>query len=72
MKIAVVGAGAMGSLFGALLAEAGQEVWLYDVWAAHMQAVQQNELQIEREGQTRTVRINAKQANYTPDFALAE
>ena len=26
MKIAVVGAGAMGSLFGALLAEAGSEV----------------------------------------------
>jgi 2-dehydropantoate 2-reductase len=59
MKVAVVGAGAMGSLFGALLAEAGQEVWLYDVWVAHVQAVKQNGLQIEREGQTRTVRINA-------------
>jgi 2-dehydropantoate 2-reductase len=59
MKVAVVGAGAMGSLFGALLAEAGQEVWLYDVWATHIQAVKQNGLQIEREGQTRTVRINA-------------
>jgi ketopantoate reductase len=28
MKIAVVGAGAMGSLFGGLLAEAGNKVWL--------------------------------------------
>jgi len=28
MKIAVVGAGAMGRLFGAMLAEAGNEVWL--------------------------------------------
>jgi len=37
MKIAVVGAGAMGSLFGAMLAEAGNEVWLYDVWVAHVQ-----------------------------------
>lgn len=59
MKIAVVGAGAMGSLFGALLAEAGQEVWLYDVWAEHVRAVNQNGLQIERQGNTRTVRVNA-------------
>jgi 2-dehydropantoate 2-reductase len=28
MKIAIVGAGAMGSLFGGLLAEAGHEVWI--------------------------------------------
>jgi 2-dehydropantoate 2-reductase len=59
MKIAVVGAGAMGSLFGAMLAEAGQEVWLYDVWAEHVQAINQNGLQIEREGKTRTVRPNS-------------
>jgi 3-hydroxyacyl-CoA dehydrogenase len=32
MKIAIVGAGAMGSLFGALLAEGGHEVWLCDIW----------------------------------------
>jgi len=59
MKTAVVGAGAMGSLFGALLAEAGNEVWLYDVWEEHVSAVNQNGLKIEREGKTRTVRINA-------------
>jgi 2-dehydropantoate 2-reductase len=59
MKIAVVGAGAMGSLFGALLAEAGQEVWLFDVWVEHVHAVNQAGLQIEREGSTRTVRLNA-------------
>ena len=59
MKTAVVGAGAMGSLFGALLAEAGNEVWLYDVWEEHVSAVNQNGLKIEREGRTRTVRMNA-------------
>lgn len=32
MKTAVVGAGAMGSLFGALLAEAGADVRLIDIW----------------------------------------
>jgi 2-dehydropantoate 2-reductase len=59
MKIAVVGAGAMGSLFGAMLAEAGNEVWLYDVWPAHVQAVNQNGLSIEREGEARIVAIEA-------------
>ncbi len=59
MKIAVVGAGAMGSLFGAMLAEAGNDVWLYDVWLEHIQIITQNGLQIEREGKTRTVKIKA-------------
>ena len=59
MKIAVVGAGAMGSLFGAMLAEAGNEVWLYDVWAEHVQIINKDGLSIEREGQTRTVSIAA-------------
>jgi 2-dehydropantoate 2-reductase len=59
MKIAVVGAGAMGSLFGALLAEAGNEVWLNDVWAEQVNAINQNGLEIEREGKVRKVRIKA-------------
>ncbi|WP_332370284.1 2-dehydropantoate 2-reductase N-terminal domain-containing protein, partial [Burkholderia oklahomensis] len=36
MKIAIVGAGAMGSLFGGLLAEDGHDVTLVDVNAAHV------------------------------------
>ena len=59
MKIAVIGAGAMGSLFGALLAGADNEVWLYDVWQEHVQAINQEGLSIEREGQTRMVRLHA-------------
>ena len=59
MKIAVIGAGAMGSLFGALLAGADNEVWLYDVWQEHVQAINQEGLSIEREGQTRVVRLHA-------------
>jgi len=62
MKIAVVGAGAMGSLFGAMLAEAGNEVWLYDVWAEHVQTINKNGLTIEREGQTRRLSIKATTA----------
>ena len=59
MKVAVVGAGAMGSLFGAMLAEAGNEVWLYDVWLEHVQTINQTGLQIEREGETRTIKVRA-------------
>ncbi len=59
MNIAVVGAGAMGSLFGALLAEAGQEVWLVDVWADHVNAIQNDGLGVEREGLMRLVQLNA-------------
>lgn len=59
MKIAVVGAGAMGSLFGALLAESGNEVWLYDVWAEHVETINQKGLTVEREGKSRTLKIKA-------------
>ena len=59
MKVAIVGAGAMGSLFGALLAEGGHEVWLCDIWQDHINAVKQNGLKIEREGEARNVTLDA-------------
>jgi len=59
MKITVVGAGAMGSLFGALLAESGHEAWLCDLRNDHIHAVNQNGLRLEYEGQSRVVRLNA-------------
>ena len=59
MKVTVVGAGAMGSLFGGLLAEAGAEVWLIDIWDVHVDAVNKKGLEIERDGQTRIVRLHA-------------
>ncbi|MBW1955986.1 MAG: 2-dehydropantoate 2-reductase [Deltaproteobacteria bacterium] len=59
MKIAVIGAGAMGSLFGALLAEAGSNVWLVDVWKEHVAAVNERGLIFETKGKQRTVKIRA-------------
>ena len=59
MKIAVIGAGAMGSLFGGLLAEAGHEVWLCDIWEDHIQVVTQHGLMIEDETNARQIRLNA-------------
>jgi 2-dehydropantoate 2-reductase len=49
----------MGSLFGALLAESGNEVWLYDVWAEHVETINKKGLTIEREGKSRTLKIKA-------------
>ena len=36
LKVAVLGAGAMGCLFGGLLAEKGLNVTLIDVWKEHV------------------------------------
>ena len=49
MKIAVVGSGAMGSLFGAMLAESGSKVWLFDIWDEHINAINKNGLIIKRQ-----------------------
>lgn len=39
MKIAVVGTGAMGSVYAGLFGKAGHEVWAVDRWAAHLDAI---------------------------------
>src|SRR5438128_5064345 len=47
MRICVIGCGAVGSLFAAHLAKAGEaEVWAYDVWKEHVAAIQKNGLRI--------------------------
>ena len=57
LKIGIVGAGAMGSLFGGRLAAAGQEVLLYDIYQEHVDAIRQEGLSIEdlASGQTDVV-----------------
>lgn len=47
MRILVVGAGAMGSLFGARLSAVGHDVLLYDVWHEHVAAIRRSGLVIE-------------------------
>jgi len=59
MKITVVGAGAMGSLFGALLSESGTSVRLFDIRAEHIKAINENGLGIELSGKTRSVNVKA-------------
>jgi 2-dehydropantoate 2-reductase len=47
MKICIVGCGAVGSLFAAHLAKAGEaEVWAYDVWKEHTDAIRTTGLRL--------------------------
>ena len=59
MKIVVIGSGAMGSLFGALLAESGEDVRLYDIWEEHVKAINEKGLSIELDDKIRSVSVNA-------------
>mgnify|MGYP001207926121 CR=1 FL=1 len=59
MKIAVVGCGAMGSVYAVLLADAGHEVWAIDTWKEHVDAMKTNGLRLEGASGDRTVRVNA-------------
>src|SRR5438105_13814546 len=47
MRICVVGCGAVGSLFAAHLAKRGEaEVWAYDVWKEHVDAINRSGLRL--------------------------
>lgn len=47
MKILVMGVGAMGSVYSALFADAGHEVWAVDTWADHVEMINQQGLRLE-------------------------
>jgi 2-dehydropantoate 2-reductase len=46
MRIAILGTGAMGSVYAGLLAAAGLDVWAVDTWAEHIEAIRQNGLRV--------------------------
>ncbi len=59
MRVDVVGSGAMGSLFGGLLAEAGNDVCLIDVWQEHVEAINSRGLWIEGLSGDRCIKVEA-------------
>jgi 2-dehydropantoate 2-reductase len=59
MKIAVVGTGAMGSVYAGLLAADGNEVWAIDTWTDHVAAMRETGLRVEGASGDRTVRVHA-------------
>lgn len=59
MKIAVLGAGAMGCLYGGLLATNDNEVWLIDIWKQHVDEINKGGL-IIKDGDKKRVIKNVK------------
>ena len=58
-KLVVVGAGAMGGLFGGLLAEGGMDVTLVDVAGDHIAAIKEKGIRIVGVGGDRFIPIKA-------------
>lgn len=63
MKIAVLGAGAMGSVYGARLAMAGANVTLLDINQSHLSCINHHGLKVNLDGQVHRVDISTA----TPD-----
>jgi 2-dehydropantoate 2-reductase len=58
-RVVVIGAGAMGGLFGGLLAEGGLDVTLVDTWDEHIAAIASHGLRIVGVGGNRAIPIQA-------------
>jgi len=59
MKVCIIGCGAVGSLFAAHLAKAQEvEVWAYDLWREHIEAIRKNGLRLSGAAEF-TTRLNA-------------
>ena len=67
MKIAVFGAGAMGSLYAARFAMAGHSVVAVDPWEAHVSAINASGLRMR--GPDGDHHIKGIQASLSPDLA---
>lgn len=60
MRIAIIGVGAMGSVYAGLLAdEGGHDVFAIDTWQAHVDAINATGLRVEGASGDRTVKIEA-------------
>ncbi|WPO49123.1 2-dehydropantoate 2-reductase [Pseudomonas sp. S1Bt23] len=74
MNISILGAGAMGSLFGGLLAESGQSVTLLDINDTHLGAIRRQGLRLDTDsGERRIGGLSAcrpEQVTGQPDLLL--
>lgn len=59
IRVAVVGSGAMGSLYGGRLATSGLDVTLVDTWEEHVDAIRTDGLRISTEDGAETVDVGA-------------
>ena len=56
MKIAIIGTGAMGSVYAGLLADSGNEIWAIDLWKEHVDTIASQGLRVEGASGDRTVK----------------
>ncbi|NML34205.1 ketopantoate reductase family protein [Paraburkholderia antibiotica] len=59
MKIAILGAGALGCAIGAALTEGGNEVWLLNRSAAHVEAMRRDGLRVDDANGSRYVKVRS-------------
>ncbi|MCC8400630.1 ketopantoate reductase family protein [Paraburkholderia sp. MMS20-SJTN17] len=59
MKIAFLGAGALGCAIGSALTEGGHETWLVDRFAAHVESMRRDGLQVDDANGSRRVKVRA-------------
>lgn len=59
MKTVIMGAGAMGSLFGGLLTLSGEDVWLVDIWREHIDTIRSRGLTLEEKGKSENIHVHA-------------
>lgn len=73
MKYTILGAGAMGSLFGGRLAAAGHDVELLDINETHLQQIRHHGLRLEGDSGHRVVYpavAHPGEANQVPDWVI--
>src|SRR5574337_1594063 len=58
-KLAVMGAGAIGSNIGAYLTRAGRDITLIDMWPAHVEAMKDRGLKVTAQDEEFTVEVKA-------------
>jgi 2-dehydropantoate 2-reductase len=58
-RLAVLGAGAIGSTIGAYLTRAGRDLMLIDPWAAHVEEMRRSGLKVSAQDEEFTVRVKA-------------
>jgi 2-dehydropantoate 2-reductase len=69
MKIGIVGTGATGSVYAALLTKAGHEVWAIDTWREHLDAIANDGLHVS--GASGTYDVQGIQVGSVPADAGA-
>lgn len=59
MRIAIIGTGAMGSVYAGLLGDAGFDIVAVDTWEAHIEAIRRDGLRVSGASGERMARISA-------------